>query len=667
MGFRVCGLVHQTGYVSDRNRMILRRTLSRAASVVGLVALSVLPVSCGPGNRKQERGDRVETKLPRDAAGVLKRIRATLEGARSLRVRARYEGDQGVPGEGTLLLKEGNRARKSGKFTGPAASMSLLTISDGTRQWSHFSLGKPWERPTPDNLNKYLIDMLLGPGLLTSILLDYNLRAPAEGYRYPIEDIRFGERGYALSTLRFKVRLPNQRAYLEVRLLYRPDTYALVKRSVEQIGGRRKRYSTETYEEFSIDADIPDKAFALPVTGPFVERILAVLPPDIAGFREVEFSRDGKVAAISVKSGATGKAFIMRNGKRGEAFDQVAEPILSRDGSVLAFIAFSGKRSFVVSNGKKHRPFDKVTRPFLSPDGKVVAYRAHLGNDEVMVINGVEGKRFDDVHVPSFNPKDNTVAYAADRGGKGFIIVGEKASAPYDGAWWPAWSPDGETLAFGAEAKGKQFMVVGGKKGKAYDIVGQLRFSPEGKTFAYEARKDGKMFVVAGEKEGNRYDGVWHPSFSPDGEILAFAARKKMKMFMIVGDHEFGPYDELMPGTFVRDGTWATEPVWSADGRKFAFRARRSKGWFAVVGDLESGKVKLEKAFPAVGRPVLSPDGTTVAYTIATATGSSLVFTGKFTSSFERIGPILFSSDGRKIAFGIKGGEFVSWKVVDVK
>src|SRR5204863_2654341 len=88
------------------------------------------------------------------------------------------------------------------------------------------------------------------------------------------------------------------------------------------------------------------------------------------------WSRDGSAMACRLTSRTTSKECVVWNERRGEEFDRVGSPALSRDGKHLAYRAQREERCFVMVDGRRGPEFEYMSDPAISADGSVVAYSA---------------------------------------------------------------------------------------------------------------------------------------------------------------------------------------------------------------------------------------------------------------------------------------------------
>jgi hypothetical protein len=200
------------------------------------------------------------------------------------------------------------------------------------------------------------------------------------------------------------------------------------------------------------------------------------------------FGERGTVAC-RLTSRLTEKGCIAVDGRRGPEFDRVGPPVLSRDGSHVAYRAHEGERGFVLVDGHRSPECDFLSDPAISADG-------------------------------------TTVAYGEKRDGKWSLVVGARR-VPIDHQPSHVFlSPDGRRVGYVCDAGGSKVrVVVDGKPGDSFSLVGLPVFSPDGRTVAYSADDGPKQFVVIGstrvEVAGRESD----PVFSADGRKVGYGAR----------------------------------------------------------------------------------------------------------------------------------------------
>lgn len=76
--------------------------------------------------------------------------------------------------------------------------------------------------------------------------------------------------------------------------------------------------------------------------------------------------------------------------KFGREHDGAHWPVMSPDGSKLAYVAEKDGMEFVVCGTSRSDPFDQIVAPVFSPDGKKIAFGARKGHElwwKVMQVN----------------------------------------------------------------------------------------------------------------------------------------------------------------------------------------------------------------------------------------------------------------------------------------
>jgi outer membrane lipoprotein-sorting protein len=194
------------------------------------------------------------------AEDTFKRLEESLVQAKSLRIKYRLDfaqGDQTATATGTLLLKEGNKA----KIVMVGAKGNPWAVSDGTKVTVDARQaavdGATWV--TPKDLNVRMATKVARWGILDLPSLPRLIRIyenePRE--RLKVSDFAFGQKNGDLETLTYVLRDGNGQA--DIRLWYHPKSLALKKRSLSVANVNIT--VTETYEEFTVNGQIPDESF----------------------------------------------------------------------------------------------------------------------------------------------------------------------------------------------------------------------------------------------------------------------------------------------------------------------------------------------------------------------------------------------------------------------
>ncbi len=205
------------------------------------------------------------------------------------------------------------------------------------------------------------------------------------------------------------------------------------------------------------------------------------------------FSEAGGVVACRLTSSTSERGCIAVDGRRGEEFDRVGPPVLSRDGKHVAYRAHRGDRCFVVVDGERGPDFELMSDPAISADGRVVAYGARQAGRWCLVVGDAR------------TPIDHQPC---------LVFVG----------------PDGRSAGYcrfespGGGAS-RVRVVVDGKSSEGFSIVGLPVFSPDGRTVAYAGDQGGRQYVVVGDRKIEVSGRESDPVFSRDGRKVGYGAR----------------------------------------------------------------------------------------------------------------------------------------------
>jgi Tol biopolymer transport system component len=227
----------------------------------------------------------------------------------------------------------------------------------------------------------------------------------------------------------------------------------------------------------------------------------------------------------------------------------------------------------------------------------------------------------------------------------------------------------GKTVVAAVEKKQAKWNVISfdfnhpdkTKEGESFDDVKQLTFSEDGKSLAYIAVKDGKSYIVLDDKKELLPEGEypWPFFVRPDNNgVGIFIVHTNGKATSAYLHHAFIP-DRIKNKTY-KEGAHLT---YSADGKHYAHVAIQNEKFMIVVDGKEG------PFFERVVTPHFSPDGKFLVYRarqdnkrfVVVADPSGKII--KRLPSYERVFDTTFTEDGASVAYGVKDGNQIMWKV----
>ena len=98
------------------------------------------------------------------------------------------------------------------------------------------------------------------------------------------------------------------------------------------------------------------------------------------------------------------------------------------------------------------------------------------------------------------------------------------------------------------------------------------------------------------------YDEAVNLVYSKDARFYAYAARKGRNWFVVVNGKEGPAFDRVVT------------PLFSPDSKYLVYRARKNGKRFVVIADISGKTIQLHPAYEQVHQTVFTPDGKPVAY-----------------------------------------------------
>jgi Tol biopolymer transport system component len=389
----------------------------------------------------------------------------------------------------------------------------------------------------------------------------------------------------------------------------------------------------------------------------------------------IEINRNGNGVAYIAKVGE--RFSVVHNGKAGKLYDLIEAftLILSPDGQRVAYGAKNGDTSYVVVDAAEKGPFADRGRIAFSPDSKHVGYDAKIGNKWYMYVDNIKNDgalQYFDRSVFSSDSSKVTYLEVADVSGVYRLITSDlkfKQNMILTIAD-TAYSVNAERTAVAAvEKKQTKWNVISFDydhpdkimTGESYDDIKQLTFSETGKSLAYIGVKDGKSYLVLDGKRELLPEGEypWPFVIRPDNKSVGiFIVHSKGKMTSAFLHHAFAPAGKQ--NKTYKEGAQLT---YSSDGTHHAYVAILNER-FTIVVDGKEGPF-----FDRVVTPHFSPDGKFLVYRARQDNKRFVVIadlSGKIVKqlpSYERVFDTTFTPDGASVAYGVKDGKQIMWKV----
>ncbi len=396
---------------------------------------------------------------------------------------------------------------------------------------------------------------------------------------------------------------------------------------------------------------------------------LGLHPTTRGGEYEFIFSeRGGGVAYVVEKAG---KFQVVHDGRAGKPYEAVRAVVLSADGRRCGYGALADGKWRTVVDGVEGEPFSAVERAVFSPDGSHVAYRAMAGERWHLVVDSkVDAGTPARLLKHDFSADASRIVFIDDVGedGTGKLAVSDRAfkqrTIVAEGVSSFLVNADSSRVAAISASGGQQRVVTFGfarpdraERSPAYDAISGLAFGPDGVSVAYLGGRAGKRVFVLNLREEPVSSGemVGLPAIRPDGKgvgaLMTADGAVRLRQLFVGGGKEESAYEE------------AEGPTYGGQGRSHAYAARRGGSWFIVANGKEG------PPYDRVVSPVFSPDGRFLVYrartdgkrfvVVADADGRTI----RQHSAYEQVFPVLFTADGKSIAYGVKDGRQLVWKV----
>jgi hypothetical protein len=436
--------------------------------------------------------------------------------------------------------------------------------------------------------------------------------------------------------------------------------------------------------------------------------------------RNVQSNSSDKAPATGGIAAATAVLSTIENlrvtHQNGESHASQNDVVFSEQGRGVAYIAEQNGRQRVVHNGRAGKFYQEISHLRISPDGQHVSYSYTTGELLVMVTDGLESNSFVDVYDAVYSPDSQHVAYLGEGRDKKMRIVldgkdievcqnvvssnfmfthdsakmlyhirpdreGQDASLiTFDlktGSKTVKQCLDSPIVMNSANdriaatvAEGDKRVVINfavdspdvvGKSG-AYDALNNITISEDGKGVAFIGVKGKQGYLVMNGKEDRIPDELMvydAPVIRPDmkGAGIILGTRDRYNIQYVVFQSELGS------GPKTKSYSQVKELVYKKGDNSYAYVAMSRSKAFVVLNGKEG------PAFDAVVAPMFSPDGSKLVYrarkgdkrfvVIADTVGSKY----RLLPEYEMVFQTVFTSDGKSVAYGVKDGNQLIWKV----
>lgn len=391
---------------------------------------------------------------------------------------------------------------------------------------------------------------------------------------------------------------------------------------------------------------------------------------------------------------------------KGAALPAEVEAIVSPLGTAGAFVIRSGSGARLVRGRSLGPEYPGIERVTFSPDGRHVAFLTPQAGGKVQVVlDGKADPAWDEVDGLLFTA-GGELAYKARQGDHWRVVIGGRSGAPVVAIGDLVAPRDGPSLvSIEQAAAGAPFSVAayddGIRRRSLRDLAAEAVFlNADGTLAAAVVEEGGKRRVVvhglagpAASREGPPYDEVMGVGFDPGGSHVLYSARlgddtlfavddraerlpspslvetpvlntaRGTVGVVLVAEHAFFHLVFGPPGPAPRQYGGVTEVTFSPDGSRWAYVAEE-QGRSLIVVDGAEGPV-----FDRAVTPRFSPDGSFLVYR-ARQDGKRFVVVahsdGKVIrrlADHELVFPVTFTPDGKSMAYGVKDGPRLLWRV----
>ena len=261
--------------------------------------------------------------------------------------------------------------------------------------------------------------------------------------------------------------------------------------------------------------------------------------------------RDGKrfktceaVAELGFSADSTSLLWIGRTGGKWRVFlddteqhassSQLQVPRASPDLTRISWVRQEGTKYRVEEKEAKGELWDQIAPPMISKDGRLLVHPARKKQKWTMVVNHEAGKKFDQVGMPIFSKDGAHYAFPFVKNGKSGFVVDGRVGPKFVHADSFIFGPDG-SHAYRARKGEKWHVIHNGKKSPPHVGVLAPGFQPDG-TLVHVAMDDGGATLYRNHEPVHSALSISPPSWSEDGKVLCAAAKEEDGWWVLVNE-----------------------------------------------------------------------------------------------------------------------------------
>ncbi|HAS53681.1 MAG TPA: hypothetical protein DCS42_05880 [Nitrospiraceae bacterium] len=389
-------------------------------------------------------------------------------------------------------------------------------------------------------------------------------------------------------------------------------------------------------------------------------RVLSVIPDDTQNLFQIDFSAQGEGVAFVQES--AGKVRVVLNGKTGNFYQSIGTMIISPDGRRVAYNAFDGDKWRIVIDEKEYPAEGEIGSPVFSPDSRHVAYESrvdnswriiidedkylqgqpdyfyhdkffssdskniitvesteHNGNIYRVAVSSLTLKQLSVINVQGknlgFNKEKTMMAFIEEKKGKQRLAICDvgrlddvKYSSLYDHIIRYVFIEASDAIVYIAERAKKRYLVMHGTEVEIpnADMIEHLTARPDKDAAVLIMNSHDGSYLYQSERnkstKGKVYEEITHLIYSKDASSHVCVAKKRNKVFIVVNGKE-GPALDMV-----------VSPIFSPDEKFLVYRARKDGKRFVVVADTRGKTITQQPSYEQVFQPVFTADGKSVAY-----------------------------------------------------